>query len=104
MSIQFTEHSYALLEGSTPTGTPHGTPLTTPSKAALLRPNFLTRGSPIKFNLSTPEKQTLETVEYDAFDEFEEPEKKRKAGVRQIITQTSLWLFLVLLVGSAVYL
>src|SRR5215475_12081292 len=40
-SMQEYDHSYGLVDDLTPTSTPRGTPLSSPSKARLLRPKFL---------------------------------------------------------------
>jgi hypothetical protein len=93
--------NYAPLEFSTPTKSRQSTPVTTPTRAALLKPNFMVRGSPIKFSLSTSEKETLKDVDFDV--DYDEPEHKR-FGICRAISRILLGLLWVLLVASAIYL
>ena len=102
MSSYDNYHSYTPIEYS-PTKSLPSSPVTTPSRAALIRPNFL-RGSPIKFPLSTPlstpEKTRLKNVD---FDDFEETEDKR-SPIWAVISRISLWILWGLLTASAIYL
>ena len=103
MSSYDNYHSYTPIEHSSPTKSLPGSPLTTPSRAALGRPNFL-RGSPIKFPLltplSTPEKKSLKNID---FDDFEYTEKKR-SRIWAVTYRISLWILWGLLTASAIYL
>ena len=103
MSSYDNYHSYTPIEYHTPTKSHTGSPVTTPSRAALLRPNFL-RGSPIKFPLptplSTPEKAKLNNIDFDDFEESE----SRGFRVWRAIYQISLWILWGLLIASAIYL
>lgn len=102
MSTYEYRQSYVPVEPSTPTKTPQGTPISTPSRAALLRPSFLTRGSPIKFTLSTAEKAMLKDVDFDW--EAEQPRKKERIGIMRIIFLVLLWSLFLFLIAVAIYL
>lgn len=102
MSFQDTSHPYIPIQPSTPTQTPESTPISTPTKARILRPNFLTRGSPIKFDLSTPEKAKLRDVEFDF--EHEKSEKDQALDIRKVVFQVVLGISWAVLAGVAVYL
>lgn len=93
--------AYVPIQSSTPTQTPQSTPISTPTRARILRPNFLTRGSPIKFNLSTPEKATLKDVDFDWEDE-----KGGKNGVdlRKLVLQILLGISWAVLAAVVIYL
>lgn len=95
-----TYDNYSPIEFSTPTKSPPVTPVTTPSRATLVKQDFLARGSPIKFSLCTPEKTPLKDVE---LDDFEEPEKER-FSIRRAVFRLLLWLLWGLLMASSIYL
>jgi hypothetical protein len=102
MSSQDTSHSYIPIQSSTPTQTPQSTPISTPTKARILRSNFLTRGSPIKFDLSTPEKAKLRDVEFDFEDE--KIEKNKALDIRKVVFQAALGFSWAVLASVAIYL
>ena len=102
MSIQDNANqSYVPVQSSTPTQTPQSTPISTPTRARIIRSNFLSRGSPIKFDLSTPEKATLKDVDFDWGDE-----KGRKQGavIRKVVFQILLGISWAVLAAVAIYL
>ena len=92
--------SYTPVEISTPPRSRLGTPISTPSRAALLKQNFMNRGSPTKFSLNRSEKASLREVEFDA--DCDEPEGKRFPVARLILCVLGLAMWL-LLIASDVY-
>jgi hypothetical protein len=95
------DNKYTPVEHSTPTKAAQmESPISTPTRAALLKPNFLVRGSPIKFTLSTPEKATLRDIEFDVFEKAEE----KRYWVRRTILFVTLWTVRFVLIALAVYL
>lgn len=93
--------NYTPIEYGTPTMSREGTPVSTPTRAALLKSHFTVRGSPIKFSLSTPEKETFKNLDFDT--DYDEPETKR-FDVWRVICRILLWVLWGLLITSAVYL
>ena len=80
-------------------------PITTPTRAALLKPNFLTRGSPIKFTLSTPEKATLREIELDEKAEFYgKAVESKRFRVGRIVLFIAIWALRIVLTAIAIYL
>jgi hypothetical protein len=94
-------NKYTPVEHSTPTKASRAdeSPVTTPSRAALLKPNFLVRGSPIKFTLSSPERETLKDVEFEKYE-------RNDTGfrVRRFILVFALWSLRIVLTALAIYL
>jgi len=101
-SFSYEEYrAYYPVEYSTPTKSAQSTPVSTPTKVALLKSKILARGSPIKFSLSTPEKQKLKDNEFDPEeDEF----KKSKFCIGRRTISIALWLLWLLLIASSIYL
>jgi hypothetical protein len=108
MSTQEYDHSYGLVDDYTPTSTPRGTPLSSPSKARLLRPKFLNGGLPIKFKLPSHDTKDMykeaEFVDTEYDDPFEKKRNNKIWSVAKVVSRLMRWLFFMLLLASAVYL
>jgi hypothetical protein len=100
MSTQIHMSVYTPVKISTPTQSLTNTPVSTPSRAALLKPSFVSRESPIKFSLSTSERTPFKDVEFD-WDEYS---GKKKWNFYQIIMRVLIWSTWTLLVAAAAYL
>ena len=99
MSTHGNKPNYFPVEHSTPKQSRDNTPISTPSRAALLKPNFLMDGSPIKFSL-TPEK--LKDIELDDWeDEKHESTASRIGRVVLLVLSILTW---VILLTAALYL
>jgi len=99
MTVAKNHSNYTPVEDSTPTNSNYNTPISTPSRAALLRPSFLTSGSPIKFSL-TPDK--LKDVEFDEWED-DNTETKRH-GFWKLSFLGFCFLTWIILVAAAIYL
>lgn len=104
MSAYDNYSDYTPMEVSTPPGSLQNTPVSTPSRAALLYKPKILHGSPIKFpSLSTPEKVSLKTVDFDAdFDDMEP--KKNKFKIGRTAWRLLLWVVWISLIASTIYL
>ena len=101
-SFSYDEYrSYYPVEYSTPTKSAQSTPVSTPTKVALLKSKILARGSPIKFSLSTPEKEKLKDIEFDA-DEDDFKRSRLCIGWRTV--SIALFLLWLLLIACSIYL
>lgn len=101
MSAPENMSSYTPVEVSTPTKPNYNTPISTPSRVALLKPNFLMSDSPIKFSL-TPDKVKLKDVELDDW-ETEEPES-RASRIGKLVLRILIFLSWLVLLAAAIYL
>lgn len=101
MSSYDNYHDYTPIEYGTPTKSSQNTPVSTPSRAALLRPNIMSRGSPIKFKLPKSTRKPVKKLYFDP--DYDEPEAK-PYRIRRAILRVSLVLLWICLNASAIYL
>ena|SRR5579859_6292560 len=78
-------------------------PITTPSRVALLKPAFLTRGTTMKFTWYETEKTNVKHLSLDSSWNEKEGEDMR-ANYRRIAVSVSLWLTWLFLISIALYL